>query len=117
MQIIADSSKIRGISDFKWKDSTNKFHTPSSMETRHLFYTLRMIWNHTMPEEAKLKPYKKYYFGSFYTEKYLLEAIIHIYSELCTRKDISLKWEAELQKMYLYINTNSITIDKLKAGS
>lgn len=30
------------------------------MDTNHIINTIKMLWNHTAPEEWKLKPYKVY---------------------------------------------------------
>ena len=102
---------------FEWKDRNNNFYCVEDMATRHLFFTLRMIWNHTMPEEAKLKPYNKYKFGEFYTEAYLMDAIINIYYELIKRPDIMPAWRADLEHMHNYVNLQSINIQELKAES
>lgn len=84
---------------FKWRDRTGNFHKVSEMETRHLYYTLRMIWNHTMPEEVKLKPYNAYDFSPFYTAEYMTEAIHHIGTELFKRTDILPGWQKDLSFM------------------
>lgn len=84
---------------WKWKDTHDSYHAPSEMETRHLFYTLRMIWNHTMTESIRLYPYKEYAFSPFYTPEYLQQAIHFIGYELLNRPDIKLKWKADLASM------------------
>jgi hypothetical protein len=92
---------------FQWKDKHDNFHFPSDMETRHLFYTLKMIWNHTMPFEAKIVPYKLYDFGPYYTEEYLKKAIYYITIELSTRNDMKPNWQIELQRMIDYLKNFS----------
>ncbi len=84
---------------WKWKESNGPDHVPSEMETRHLFYTLRMIWNHTMPESVRFHPYQHYAFSAFYTPEYLQQAIHFIGHELLNRPDIKPKWQAELASM------------------
>lgn len=69
------------------------------METRHLFYTVRMIWNHTMPVQAQTATFKRYAFGPRYTKEYMLEAIRAMVPELGTRTDLTPGWAAELQQM------------------
>lgn len=71
--------------DFKWRDRHHKFHAVKDMATRHLFYTLRMIWNHTMPETAQFHPFQRYSFGRFYTDAYMQDAIRAIVAELGRR--------------------------------
>lgn len=82
---------------WKWKDSKGNFYEPKNMETRHLFFTLRMIWNHSM--DIKLEPYKKYVFSSFYTAEYMRDALFNIGTELFTRTDINPTWQNDLDKM------------------
>jgi hypothetical protein len=89
---------------FKWRDQHGGFTDPASMETRHLFYTLRMIWNHTMPLSARIEPFKRYKFGPFYTEEYLKGAIKHLSTELGTRRDMRPHWEYELGCMIRWLS-------------
>jgi hypothetical protein len=96
------------VPNWKWKTSPangNKLISPSQMETRHLFNTLRMIWNHTMPSDARIHPYKEYDFSSYYTPSYLKIAILKIGVELLNRKDIRPQWAKELDIMINYINS------------
>ena len=74
--------------EFKWRTKNGKFITPSEMTTSHLFFTLRMIWNHTMPEDAKLRPYTHYSFGVRYPREYMIDAIRALTIELAARNDI-----------------------------
>lgn len=101
MKPITHESNINSEIDYlwRWKDQLEVFHIPSEMTTSHLFYTLRMIWNHTMPENIKLTPYKKYKFGPYYTDRYIKEAITRIGAELFTRTDINKNFMNELQFM------------------
>lgn len=82
-----------------WRDTKGQFHEPATMETRHLFYTLRMIWNHSMPESVRLRPYRHYDFGPFYTAEYLQHALLHIGRELLQRSDLRPDWKADLAHM------------------
>lgn len=84
---------------WQWMDRDGNLHDPREMETRHLFYTLRMIWNHAMPENVRLYPYKRYTFGGFCTDEYMQEAVRHIGQELLLRLDIKPAWDHELQAM------------------
>jgi hypothetical protein len=78
-------------------------HFVDEMETRHLFYTLRMIWNHSMPEEARSPSYKRYTFGAFYTPWYMGDAIRAIIPELQTRADLTSAWRAEIDRWEAYL--------------
>ncbi len=86
--------------EFKWRDRKGKTHLVSNMETRHLFYTLRMIWNHSAPINLRLEPYQKYFFSpSKYSATYIRKAAKHIFLELSRRTDLQFLWVKELKFM------------------
>ena len=90
---------------FRWKDRNDNFHDVTNMETRHLFYTLRMIWNHRMPAEARFQQFKRYSFGNFYSPQYMLSAVYHIGRELANRDNLTERQEKELAFMAGYFST------------
>jgi hypothetical protein len=96
---------------FRWRDSTGVFHDPAGMATRHLFFTLRMIWNHSMPASARLYPFKGYTFGSFYGRQYMLDAVKALAVELSTRKDITADWQRQLDHMVAWLSTHQVEHD------
>ena len=69
------------------------------MKTHHLFYTLRMIWNHSAPAHLKLKPFKQYMFNQFYTSAYMGKAVKNIVPELLAREDLENNMVADLAFM------------------
>lgn len=73
------------VEDFKWLAADGRFVRPKDMTTRHLFYTLRMIWNHTVPEHMKFKPYIRYVFPEFYSNQYMILAVRYMMKELLSR--------------------------------
>lgn len=81
---------ITDLSSFQWRDRYGVFHDPKQMKTRHIFYTLRMIWNHCAPDNLKLRPYQKYNFNSFYTTEYMIRAVKSLIEELKTRDNIEI---------------------------
>jgi hypothetical protein len=98
---------------WRWRTSLHEMLHPGEMETRHLFFTLRMIWNHSMPDDAKLHPYKQYTFnplylseGTFYDELYMQRAIRFIGLELFSRDDIDPRFQAQLDFMKNYLRKN-----------
>lgn len=93
---------------FKWKDRKDNFHIPELMETRHVFMTLVMIWNHTMPADAIIRQsgdwkHHMYNLGSHYDVNYLSIAIGVLAKELFKRTDLEDAWKATLQRMHLYL--------------
>ena len=89
---------------FKWKDRHGNFHKIKDMSTDHLFHTFMMIWNHSVDDELKFKPYKKYKFGKFYTIDYIKIAAKNIIFELIQRTDLKPKHINNLSKIKNYIN-------------
>ncbi len=47
-------------STFRWLTNENQALTPQEMETLHLFHTVRLLWNHTVPEAHQLKPFRQW---------------------------------------------------------
>jgi len=84
---------------FKWRSRGGEFHKTKDMETRHLFYTLKMIWNHSAPEKLRLKPYREYYFSEFYQPEYMKDAVEAILAELNKRTDLCKEYRDVLKYM------------------
>lgn len=82
------SNSVKEVKEFMWRDQRNNLHPVSSMHTRHLCSTLKMIWNHTVPELYKLRPFKRYSFSTFYTREYMIEAVRTMMEELAKRDDL-----------------------------
>lgn len=87
---------------FVWTAQDGVEMTPQEMTTRHLFYTIRMIWNHTMPEESRSSTFKRYRIHR--SSKYLKAAVVALGTELLTRNDLQPEWEAEIQRWRNYLN-------------
>lgn len=79
------------------------------MDTRHLFFTLRMIWNHSAPEPLKLHPFKRYKFNRrTYTDEYMLTAVRVMLHELRKRRDKLPAWERQIEHMERSLSSNKI---------
>jgi hypothetical protein len=46
------------VDSIHWRTREGEILTPSEMKTSHLFNCVRMIFNHTAPDEMKLRPFK-----------------------------------------------------------
>lgn len=89
-----------------WRTRHGDRVQPSDMETRHLFFTLRMIWHNTMPRAAWVMDAPRLYaFGPSYDQPYMMDAIRHLAIELSTRKDMSKDWADQLRLMVGYFNS------------
>ena len=99
---------------FQWMDKYYVQHYPKDMATHHLFYTLRMIWNHTVPEDMKIKPYKHYRLDpNAYNKEYLITAIRALGEELARRNDTEL-YMPQLNKMMEFMKNKTEFMEKIK---
>jgi hypothetical protein len=92
---------------FKWRMSGNHGYIEVTlMTTRHLFNTLRMVWNLTIPEDTQLTKLNYSRLGPTYTPEYIKEAMTRLYSELLGRDDVTPAMLQELQPMRDYLARN-----------
>jgi hypothetical protein len=90
---------------YQWRDRQGNFHHPGEMESRHIFHTVAMIWNHTMP--IKTRPdYQRYEFGPYYTKDYLKLSVVMLVKELFRRDDLKPEWMATLDMMHAFVKSN-----------
>ena len=107
MRLTAPPPKAVPAETFRWRDRAGNLQAPSTMATRHLFFTLRMIWNHTMPASARL-PGNLYTFSSYYKPAYMKDAIRALTTELATREDMQPDWKDQLTFMIDWLATRQI---------
>jgi hypothetical protein len=93
---------------FRWRDRQGQFHEPRDMETRHLFHTVSMIWNHVMPDDAATHEFRRYQFSPFYTASYMQRAVRALLAELLTRTDLTGAQRQRLSWMRAYITAQSV---------
>lgn len=72
---------------FIWKTHDGRKLTVQKMETPHLFNIVKMVWNHSCPEELKFKPYREWNLNL--DVEYLKEVVKRILVELSTREDLT----------------------------
>jgi len=105
-----DILKIRDglMEGWQWRTKDGVWLDPAKMATSHLFYTLRMIWNNTMPAVARVGEVKLYVFGPTYTNEYLKRAVRQLAAELGTRADIEAEHRRQLEAMLRWLETGQI---------
>lgn len=111
MTAIVKFTEILPAHTWRWRDRSGAFTTPSEMETRHLFYTLRMIWNNFMPTYMRVGRVKLYRFSPHYSPAYLRDAIGFIGNELSTRTDMRADWAEQLDEMRRWFVTEHPQIE------
>lgn len=102
LHLIKDERLLTAIKDvdlesFRWIDRKGGKHLVRDMDTHHLFFSLRMIWNHSVPEHLQLKPFIQYSLNR--TVEYLKVAVLALACELITRNDLNPEWEADILHM------------------
>jgi hypothetical protein len=98
----------RLLPEWYWRTSNGLTIRPMVMPTRHLHHTLVMIWHHSMPDAARLRPYyRRYSFDpNFYTPTYMRQAVAIMLPELIARDDRTSHMDYELNMMIRYLNGN-----------
>lgn len=95
--------------DFRWRTKDGEqFLYPREMATRHLVNTLMMIWNHSMPVDARTPFYIQYNLGSYYTDSYLRQSIRQLALVLVGRKDLTAEHKRKLQHMLDYLKRHQL---------
>lgn len=96
---------------WKWRTKDGRHFRVREMATAHLFNTILMIWNHTMPETARIQPFRQYEFGAFYTKAYMIAAVQHMATELVTRDDVTARQREILGQMMAWLETNQVEME------
>lgn len=73
---------------FTWYTHDDDALDPADMATPHVFYALRMIWNHSVPEIWRVGDYKKYSDVPRWSAAYRQRAIEELTRELVSRDDV-----------------------------
>lgn len=87
-----------------WRTHSEGDIAPAQMQTTHLFFTLRMIWNHAMPSSMNVgRNIKRWTFGARHDGRYMRSAIVHIGAELFARSDLPAWMQRELDEMAAHL--------------
>lgn len=70
-----------------WTTARGKTLRIADMATSHLFYTVRMLWNHHAPVHLQFRPFKRYRLNM--PRQYVLDSMAAMLAELRTRTDLS----------------------------
>lgn len=74
---------------WRWRDRNGRWFFPSDMETRHVFHTIKMIWNNFMPDHMAFSDARFYHFGPTYSLGYLKMALVNLWAELEKRNNLT----------------------------
>lgn len=86
--------------EFKWLTKKGEWLELEDMDTRHIFYSLRLIFNHTVPEfyrtPESIHPVVLYYDAYFWADAYKKAACDALMAELLTR-DLDMELSPSMQ--------------------
>lgn len=97
--------------DFIWHTHKGEALYPDEMATPHLFYSLRMVFNHVVPPVFRVlgpleRDMKRYNDVRNWSDEYKTAAITELSRELDTRNDL----DPELQHQYDDIKLNAALV-------
>lgn len=87
--------------NYFWITQKGESVHPTNMNTWHLFNSLRMIWNHTVPLEYTFMPYKPYHLRI--TKKRRAEGVRNLFMELMNRSNRTEQMNSVLRQMAAYV--------------
>lgn len=90
---------MAGNPEYRWRSHSGRFYQVKEMETRHLFYTWLMIWNHIAIEKNRIWFKHHYEFSGYYTMEYILESFRELYIELKSRDDVGFKSKQVMERI------------------
>lgn len=97
IRAIVDRYSGPGRGEFVWWTHDNEAMSPEDMATPHIFYALRMVWNHSVPLTLKVGDGPNYPDVRRWCVEYRKAAIETLSNELAQRDDeLSVEQRAEL---------------------
>jgi hypothetical protein len=91
------------VKTFQWRDRNGRFYWPKDMETRHVFHTIRMIWNNRMPPHMSFADARFYHFGPSYSPEYLKTALIALWYDFEQRTNITPAMKRDIDWMKAWL--------------
>ena len=88
-----------------WRERNGNFILPQNMSTKHVFYVMKMIWNHACPKYMRIWDDHRYRFSDWYTKDYMLRAFHIMWDEAEHREDMGkrMKWAMEQIRTSVYL--------------
>lgn len=86
----------------KWIKSDGTAQALNTLDTCHLFYTLRLVWNSMMPRPLSLGTYKSVLFRpDLYNSEYWSKCLPVMFEELYSRTDLPARYKEQLANIQL----------------
>lgn len=90
--------------NFRWETMECKILTTREMNTWHLFNSLKMIWNNTVPAHCRVSNFKPYSGIDKWPKRLRQHAITCLYHELCLRPDVTKDMIRVLREMMAHMS-------------
>lgn len=97
---------------FVWQTNDGHFLPPKDMKTPHVFYTLRMLFNHSVPPAFRVGEFKRRKHVDEWPLAYRVQASNAMQDELSTREDVEDWMRHEMNDMAL----NNVFIQSALSG-
>lgn len=95
--------------NFIWQTQEGKLVRVQTMMTSHIWNSLKMIWNHRVPVQCRIIPFKHY--GKIgpqhWKKKHARYAIKNLFNELMNRNDITPFVKESLKKMAKHMQSGN----------
>jgi hypothetical protein len=86
----------------KWIKSDGTAQNMTDLDTCHLFYTLRLVWNSMMPRPLSVGTFKSVLFKpDLYTSEYWSKCLPAMFNELHSRTDLPKRYKEQLADIQL----------------
>ena len=85
-----------------WRTQTGQELLITEMKTSHLFFAVRMLWNHFCPEEYRILPFKVYNIRM--SKEYIVSRTYGLLKELLNRDTNDLTIYVDLHEIIKKIN-------------
>lgn len=102
--------------DMRWVTQEGEVMKFSEMRTSHLFFSIRMIYNHSVPYGYQVSHSKQYDMSQFPPDR-RREALTYLITELSKRKDLDEWMVRQIQTMrdnIAKINTRQLNLQRRK---
>lgn len=102
--------------DVRWVTQDGEVMKFSSMKTSHLFFSIRMIYNHSVPWGYQVSHSKQYDMQNF-SPKQRRESLTYLITELSKRKDLEEWMKKQIQIMrdnIAKLNTQQLKMQRHK---
>lgn len=109
-KVIEPTDLIEKEEDVWWKTQTGQKIPIKSMQTSHLFFSIRMLWNHFCPVEYRILPYKEYKINM--SREYIVSRTHALLIELSTRDPMELTPQQRKEMTFMLLCRQKLKLER-----